>query len=63
MTALVFSIENARQIQQDFIAGKKHENALNREQRRIIDEFRLSREQINAAYAKARKQVESRERL
>lgn len=59
MTTFIFSIENARQIQQDFIAGKKHESTLNSEQRRMIDEFRPSREQINEAYAKAREQVKS----
>lgn len=63
MTTLTFSIDNARQIQQDFIAGKRPNVQLSPEQRRLIDNFRLTRQEINEAYAKARKQVESGGRL
>lgn len=58
MTTLTFSIENARQIQQDFIAGKRPNVQLTNEQRRLIDNFRLTRQEINEAYAKARQKVE-----
>lgn len=56
MTTL--TIYNARQIQQDFIKGVRPNSQLSPEQRRLIDDFRLTRQEINEAYAKARKQVE-----
>lgn len=54
MTTLTFSIENARQIQQDFIVGKRPNVQSTNEQRRLIDNFHLTRQEINEAYAKAR---------
>lgn len=54
----MITIAIARQIQQDFMSGKRPNVQLSIEQRRLIDDFRLSRQEINEAYAKARKQVE-----
>ncbi len=61
MTARIFCIENARQIQQDFIAGKNHNVWLTAEQRRLIDNFHPTRQEINEAYAKARRKLEKDE--
>ncbi|WP_019518752.1 hypothetical protein [Faucicola boevrei] len=54
---LTFSIENVRQLQQDFINGKRPNVQLTPEQRRTIENFRPTREEINQAYAKAVKSV------
>lgn len=61
MTARIFCIESARQIQQDFIAGKNRNVQLTAEQRRLIDNFHLTRQEINEAYAKARRKIEKDE--
>lgn len=57
---LTFSIENVRQLQQDFIDGKRPNLQLTPEQRRTIENFRPTREEINQAYAKAVKSVNKR---
>lgn len=60
---MTLTLQTIQQIQQDFIKGVRPNVQLSPEQRRIIDNFRPTRQEINEAYAKALKQVESDERL
>lgn len=60
---LTFSIESVRQLQQDWQNGKRPNVQLTPEQRRTIENFRPTREEINQAYAKARQKVEKDEKL
>lgn len=60
---MTLTLQTIQQIQQNFIKGTRPNVQLPPEQRRLIDEFRLTRQEINEAYAKARQKVESDERL
>ncbi len=60
---MTLTLQTIQQIQQDFIKGVRPNVQLSPEQRRIIDNFRPTRQEFNEAYAKALKQVESDERL
>lgn len=53
----VITPEYARQLQDDYRAGKKP-NPIMPAQRRILDRFRPTQAQINAAFAKAREKAE-----
>lgn len=63
MTVLTFSVDTTKQIHQEFMAGKRPIVHLTDEQRRLIDNFHPTRQEINEAYAKARKKVERDGRL
>ncbi|WP_323842932.1 hypothetical protein [Moraxella sp. Pampa] len=52
--------QTVQQIQQNFIKGVRPNVQLSPEQRRIIDNFRPTRQEINEAYAKAIKVVNER---
>lgn len=63
---LHFSVESVRKLNQDFMNGRRLNLAhIPSEHRPIIEDFKasLTREQINAYYAQARKKVETSERL
>lgn len=55
---MTLSLQAIQQIQHDFTKGVRPNVQLTPEQRHLIDNFRLTRQEINAYYAKARKQVE-----
>ncbi len=54
----ILTIDDVRQIQQNFMTGNRPNVQLTAEQRRLIDEFRPTHQEINEAYAKARQKVE-----
>lgn len=55
----VLSVANIQKTQQNIAVINRRTIQLSAEQRRLIDNFRPTRQEINAAYAKARQKVEN----
>lgn len=59
----VLSVANIQKSQQNAIVISRSTIQLSAEQRRLIDNFRPTRQEINEAYAKARQKVENNGQL